>query len=168
MEKVTLAQLPERLRQRPQVVLKAVIQTLQNQARTVGLRYVQEEVSLSRPQPVDRGAYRRGFQAATLPEGAVLFNPVLYASTIESGRRPGKGPPPGVLVDWVLRKGLVRDVKGKSSRLAVAKGIAYVIGRKIAKEGQPARRIMAKAWTRWRPELLRAVGQAVATGEPQE
>ena len=91
-----------------------------------------------------------------------LYSTAKGIEYIEEGRKPGKAPPPDVLLKWVRRKGLggnalsiktrralvvgIRrtfDTKaGKlrtraQSLLAKQKSIAFAIGRQIAKEGLP-------------------------------
>jgi hypothetical protein len=64
-----------------------------------------------------------------------------YADVIEQGRRPDKGfPPPDKLIQWITKKGLKpRDASGKFIRVndidKWRSGLAFVIGRKIAKDG---------------------------------
>jgi hypothetical protein len=64
-----------------------------------------------------------------------------YADVIEKGRRPNKGfPPPPKLIQWITKKGLKpRDADGRFIRVKDMdkwrKGLAFVIGRKIAKHG---------------------------------
>ncbi len=64
-----------------------------------------------------------------------------YADVIEQGRRPDKGfPPPPKLIAWITKKGLKpRDASGKFIRVndidKWRSGLAFVIGRKIAKDG---------------------------------
>jgi hypothetical protein len=91
-----------------------------------------------------------------------LFSNAAGIEAIEEGRKPGKAPPPDVLLKWVRRKGLggnalsiktrralvvgIRRTRERGtgrlrtrsqSLLAIQKSIAFLIGRKIAKEGLP-------------------------------
>lgn len=91
-----------------------------------------------------------------------LFSNAVGIEYIEEGRKPGKAPPPEVLLKWVRRKGLggnalsiktrralvvgiARTTERGSGRLrtraqsllAKQKSIAFLIGRKIAKQGLP-------------------------------
>jgi hypothetical protein len=90
-----------------------------------------------------------------------LFSNAAGIDAIEEGRKPGKAPPPDVLLKWVRRKGIggnalsiktrralvvgitrTRERGGRlrtraQSLLAKQKSIAFLIGRKIAKEGLP-------------------------------
>lgn len=92
----------------------------------------------------------------------LLYSNAKGVEYIEEGRKPGKAPPPNVLLKWVRRKGLggkalsiktrralvvgVRRTFDKKagklrtraqSLLAKQKSIAFLIGRRIAKEGLP-------------------------------
>lgn len=91
-----------------------------------------------------------------------LYSNAPGIDAIEEGRKPGKGPPPDVLLKWVRRKGLGGNALSIKTRralvvgirrtresgtgrlrtraqslLAKQKSIAFLIGRKIAKEGLP-------------------------------
>jgi hypothetical protein len=92
----------------------------------------------------------------------LLYSNAKGIEYIEEGRKPGKAPPPDVLLKWVRRKGLGGNAlsiktrralvvgirrtfsrkEGKlrtraQSLLAKQKSIAFLIGRAIAKEGLP-------------------------------
>jgi hypothetical protein len=89
-----------------------------------------------------------------------LYSNAAGIEAIEEGRKPGKAPPPDVLLKWVRKRGLgvksfsiktrralgVRRIIDRStgkkrsagkSLLIQQKSIAFLIGRKIAKEGLP-------------------------------
>lgn len=53
-----------------------------------------------------------------------------YAYFVENGRKPGKTPPRAAIEKWITDKGLVSDISTKS--------LAYLIQRKIAREGTEA------------------------------
>lgn len=155
MLNLDMSKLAPHLRKRAKDRYALVLKTIRVFAKTRAILAIQEEISSSVPQPVDRGTYRRGWTAHDTPHGAVVFNSTKYAGVIERGRRAGaKRPPSDVLVSWVLRKGLVRGVKGKANRAQAAKGLAFVIARKIGRKGLPARNILARAVAKFRPELL--------------
>jgi hypothetical protein len=162
---VTLKDLPAVLLAKPKQLQATIVKALRLSAKTEALRLVQEEVSAAQPMPVDRGTYRRMWQARDIDEGVMVFNPTPYAAVIEHGRRPGgRQPPIKPLQSWVLRKGLVKSIKGKGNREKAAKGIAFAIARKIAKDGQPARHILAKAVMRWMPLLRASIKDAILAG----
>jgi hypothetical protein len=64
-----------------------------------------------------------------------------YADVIEQGRRPGRKPPPSEsLIQWIKDKNIKpRDANGKFIKVNNVdnwrKGLAFIIGRKIAKDG---------------------------------
>lgn len=64
-----------------------------------------------------------------------------YADVIEQGRKPkSRFPPPDKLMNWIEQKGLKpRDADGRFIRVKDMdkwrRGLAFVIGRKIAKHG---------------------------------
>jgi hypothetical protein len=91
-----------------------------------------------------------------------LYSNAPGIEAIEEGRKPGKAPPPDVLLKWVRRKGLGGNALSIKTRralvvginrtterstgrrrtraqslLAKQKSIAFLIGRRIAKEGLP-------------------------------
>ncbi len=57
-----------------------------------------------------------------------------YALALEYGRRPGKFPPLLAIRQWIADKGLVPRPDAKGRAVSV-NSLAYLIGRKIAKEG---------------------------------
>jgi hypothetical protein len=131
--------------------LDRALRALQVTARTRGVRIVQDQVRRASPPPVNTEAYRQAWKAADLERGAVIYNALPYAAVIEHGRRPGaRMPPVSALVPWVMRK---LKVKGEGA----ARGIAFVIARRIAQRGLPARGILAAA----KPAINAAVNAAV-------
>jgi hypothetical protein len=100
----------------------------------------------------NQGDYRRAWQAAPHPEGAVLFNPSPYAGVIEFGRRIGKFPPLDAIARWAQRKLRVARVisrgkrKGTATTRAMtekeARSAAFPIARAIARRGLRARFVM--------------------------
>lgn len=55
-----------------------------------------------------------------------------YAYYVENGRGAGKAPPRAAIEQWITDKGLVSDISTKS--------LAYLIQRKIAREGTEAKK----------------------------
>ncbi len=76
--------------------------------------------------------------------GAAVTTSVFYAPIVERGRRPGKQPPLAPLIYWVTRKLGITDERQ-------ARGIAFVIARKIARVGSPGAGMFFKAWQRLLP-----------------
>lgn len=66
-----------------------------------------------------------------------------YWKYVEYGRRPmQKFPPPDVIKDWITVKKIVpRPVNGK---VPSTNQLAYLIGRKIARDGIPARKVLTQ------------------------
>lgn len=72
---------------------------------------------------------RKGF-AAQIGSGVLSGKPLVYAEAIEFGRKPGGFPP------WQENSGLYRWVKNKLGIVGkMTKTVAFLIARKIAKEG---------------------------------
>lgn len=119
---------------------------------------------LQSQSPNDRGGFRRGHRkrisGAGLRTRMIIVNTVRHAEFVEFGRKPGKQPPPQVMLAYVRRKGIgakVFSIKtrrgigagtrrtfnkatGKrrtasQSLLVIQKSIAFLIGRKIGKFG---------------------------------
>lgn len=133
-----------------------VVKAIQNAVFLHGPVIIQEEIASVQPhEPVDRGTYKAAWSAEALADGAVLYNPLPYAAVIEHGRRPGaRRPPPQVLVDWVRRKGLAKTE-------AEARGLAYVIGKKIGEKGIPPKPVLERTMKRLHPIILDEIKKAV-------
>jgi hypothetical protein len=105
---------------------------------------------------------KRKFTRRGINTQMVIFSNAPGIEAIEEGRAPGKQPPPKVLLKWVQRKGLGANAQSVKTRrslavgitrtrsratgklrtrvqslLAKQKSIAFLIGRKIGKEGLP-------------------------------
>ena len=79
------------------------------------------------------GKYEKGLKGEASSHGAedvlTMWAP-LHALFMEKGRSPGKFPPPAAIEQWIeVKKGLPKVFKERK------KQFAYVIARKIAKEG---------------------------------
>lgn len=76
-----------------------------------------------------------------------------YTYWMENGRRPGKFPPINVIRQWIDDKGIIPY--GNISR----DSLAFLIARKIARDGYKGRPVVANVITdQWVQELLDAVG----------
>ena len=64
----------------------------------------------------------------------ISLNLAPYWRYVEYGRKPGKFPPPDKILEWVRIKPLLPR-KNDNGKLPTEKQLAYLIGRKIAKEG---------------------------------
>lgn len=166
---LSLSDFPGWLRRKQKQLPTVARDALRLAAKTEGMRVIQEVISATTPQPVDRGTYRRGWRARNVPGGVAVYNPTLYASVIEHGRRPGGKPPPTKLIArWVLRKGLVKDVRGKAKQRRAARAFAFAIARSIAKKGQKGQHILEHAVKRMRPLFQQAVNTALRTALDSE
>jgi hypothetical protein len=57
----------------------------------------------------------------------IIFSTEKYFTVLETGRKPGKQPPTDPIQKWIQAKGIATDISDKS--------LAYLIARKIGKEG---------------------------------
>jgi len=107
-------------------------------ARSLGV--VMEKINTAKPRPpVDNGMYRASWAVENHDDGATMFNPMIYASIMELGRRPGKRPPPrDVIKRWVKRK-----LKPKDD--AELNFLAMIIQVNIGRRGIKGRRVLARA-----------------------
>lgn len=64
----------------------------------------------------------------------IEFNAPEYWKYANYGRGPGKFPPMDRIEDWIVRR-KITPYPTKSGKLPTRKQLAYLIGRKIAKEG---------------------------------
>jgi len=95
--------------------------------------------------PVDQGSLAASLRKTDIivsrvssREFKVLLKDVVdYTRYVEDGRSPGKFPPPDKLIPWVERN---MGLTGKE-----AKRVAFLIGRKIAREGQVGLEFIQKA-----------------------
>ena len=76
-------------------------------------------------------AIPEGFRVEVSEEGGKLWA-ADYFKFLVLGRGPGKQPPPDKLIEWVEKNpGRLTDAKQVFKNIT-AKGLAYIIGRKIA------------------------------------
>lgn len=73
----------------------------------------------------------------------IYFNLQDYWKYVEEGRKPGKFPPINAIKDWITVKPIIPSaVNGK---IPSANQLAYLISRKIAREGYEGRHPLNKA-----------------------
>jgi hypothetical protein len=106
----------------------------------------------------DRGGYTRAWKASVEGRSLTIYNQAPYAAVIEHGRRPGgRMPPVKALVPWVRRKLGVGDAEAQS--------VAFLVARKIARDGTPGKQILSRAEDALvelvRAEVIDAVRRAV-------
>jgi hypothetical protein len=177
---ISFDELGPRLKADEKARMAGLIRTIRVTAKTTAPAIVQGCVDSTQPHiPVDRGTYRRSWQVGNIDGGAVVYNSAPYAAIIEHGRRPGKFPPIRAIEEWVARKGFVQAAagfkmgvtafrraagyeEGKTSarsqnNAAVIRQAAFLIARKIAREGMAARHVLARA----EPRITAAVRNAI-------
>lgn len=64
----------------------------------------------------------------------ISLNLAYYWRYVEYGRRPGKFPPPDKILEWIRIKPVLPRPNA-NGKLPTEKQLAYLIGRKIAREG---------------------------------
>lgn len=129
--------------------------------------------------PVDRGNLRnrttheisRDEQEATIGVmGSGEGDLRLQALAVEFGRRPGmKQPPIDALLGWVRRKRLTgsysvktkRRIGSRASQDAEDRSVAFLVARKIAKHGTPARPFLFPSYEEERPKFLSRLRKAL-------
>lgn len=81
--------------------------------------------------------------------GAEVFTDVHYARRVEEGRKPGRMPPSSALEAWVRTKITAAEKE--------IKGIAFVIARKIGREGTEAQPFLGPAAEKEKPRYFIAM-----------
>lgn len=81
-----------------------------------------------------------------------------YASFREDGTRPGGKPSLDRMMAWIRRKGITPRADTD------ARGLAFLIARKIAREGTPAQPFMEPAYRSVAPKLDARLRTSVARG----
>ena len=104
----------------------------------------------------DTGKMSGGWKADPTATGAILYNPVMYTSTIEIGRRPGTMPPIDPLVGWVHRKLQPGGGPGNERR------IARLVQLKIYHRGTAARYVVRRVLPILKAIAVRCVKNAMA------
>lgn len=87
-----------------------------------------------------------------------------YWKYVEYGRRPGKFPPLQNILDWVKIKPVIpRPVNGLKA--PSEKQLAFLIGRKIAKDGIKAGNQLQEAleitWSKWENTLSQSISEDI-------
>ena len=137
MAKIDVAKAPAWVRELEGKLHEAALRGVRSAGqRTVGR--IHEIVDAEPRKPVDRGTYRGAWRAVNVPEGSLVHNDSPHGSFVEDGVRAENVKPGRKMVDaiaeWVLRKGLVRDVR-KADRAQAARGIAWAIVQSMKRRG---------------------------------
>jgi len=98
---------------------ESVIAGIQNNIRTKNV--TQYGAMNTTGQMADSLAYK--WDGSSL----VIYSTEKYFTVLETGRKPGKQPPLDPILKWIQAKNIATDIKDRS--------LAYLIARKIGKEG---------------------------------
>lgn len=98
---------------------ESVIAGIQNNIRTK--RVTEYGVMNTTGQMADSLGYK--WDGSTL----IIYSSEKYFTVLETGRKPGKQPPLDPIQKWIEAKGILTDISSRS--------LAYLIARKIGKEG---------------------------------
>jgi hypothetical protein len=83
----------------------------------------------------DLGQFATGWTSRPRANGVDVYNQFSHAWWVEYGRGPGKQPPFDKIMPWVLRH-----------ISPPTRSVAFLIARKIGREGIRPRRVMTSAW----------------------
>lgn len=124
----------------PQDIQGAMIRALQATAER-GVAVVVEQINSVNPEngappPVDEGTLMRSVHPRNTPRGAVIVVDAPHAPHMEYGTRP-HFPPLKPLIEWAIRKFGVSESE--------ARGIAWVVAKKISEDGLAPRHYMKRA-----------------------
>lgn len=93
-------------------------------------------------------------------EFVVTINLEDYWIYVENGRGPGKFPPIDKILDWIRIKP-IRPYSDSRGRLPTEESLAFLIARKISREGTEPKRVLAETITElnsiYLPKLQRAL-----------
>lgn len=81
-----------------------------------------------------------------------------YWRIVENGRRPGKFPPPDAIIEWIRVKPIMPRETGK---IPSEKSLAYLIGRKIARDGIPGKHPFSSANDKTYEEFKNKISEAI-------
>ena len=92
---------------------------------------------------------------------AVDLSLASYWRYVEYGRRPGKFPPPDKILEWVRIKPVIPRPLS-NGKLPTEKQLAYLIGRKIAREGIAPTPALATTTEALYDQFLDRIGEALS------
>ena len=95
----------------------------------------------------------------------VTFNAPEYWKYANYGRRPGKMPPVSAIEEWITRKRIVPESNTSTPNVT---SLAYVIARKIGKEGTIGTNFLEKSLDEqkeyWMSTISAAIGEDINEG----
>jgi len=154
----SMSRLPQVQRSWVQANIRAAVGAMQDAAYRAVAYYIER---IKAEGAVDTGHMMRAFEVTRTDDGAVVTNAAVYFPVMDEGRRAGaRRPPFDAILQWVLRKRLVRvterkrgkvrvtrpqrhQVAASDSLLAEAKSMAWAIRTLIARRGTRPREIAA-------------------------
>lgn len=89
----------------------------------------------------------------------VIFDLPAYWKYIELGRGPGKFPPPPAIQDWIQKRNILPVARNGIT--PTTDQLAYLIGRKISKEGTEGKHALEKTLTSVVDDLIRDLTTAI-------
>lgn len=90
-----------------------------------------------------------------------------YWKYVEYGRRPGKMPPIDNIKDWIKVKPIIPDAR--TGKIPSAEQLAFLIARKIGREGIPARHPINKTvYTDVTEQIIDAIKAEIVTQLKQQ
>lgn len=155
---VTISQFEQRITRLVPQIRDAYVKGFRRAALRLE-RYAVEEIDSAEPHPaVDTGELRRSVSTQFVDDGAIVTVDAPHAPMMEYGTRPFR-PPMEPLVEWALRKGF-------ASTESEARGIAFRVADKIARDGIAPRHYFTKAWARMQRDLRADIYAALAEISP--
>ena len=154
VDQASLQKTIERLSKFDSRVNKGTIKQVQRSARNI-----QSDARLHVPVATNRLRSSIRITVGRGGVGAQVGTNVRYAGALEDadgdgfGRKPGRPPPTQALIPWVMTK-ITRDPK-------LAKVIAFLIARKIGREGTKPQPFLLPALRKERPRYFRAIRRII-------
>jgi len=118
------------------------------------LQLAQINLHRMKPPGIDTGALVQSLQVRHEQLSATVFSDLKYAPFIEFGTRP-HFPPLQPILEWVKRKLHVPEKR--------AKGVAFMVVRKIGRRGTPPRPFLSNAFMVVRKRILSQMKAGVST-----
>lgn len=133
-----------------------------------GVREARRVSAETSPRPKATGTYEQSFRAQRIRGGGRIYNTAPYSRWVERGRKPGKGPPLDAIMRWVKVKKLVTKGRARARRQEI-RSIAFLIQRKIARDGIKGRYVLQRTMVKVRRKAkdeLRALIARTAANPP--